>query len=59
MKSPAKRYARICGRASWAPFTTGSYGPPDQSVSSFSWMRSRSMPPKTMAPRRPLPTGRA
>jgi hypothetical protein len=32
---------------------------PDQSVSSLSCSRSLATPPKTMAPRRPLPTGNA
>src|SRR5918993_5485027 len=36
-----------------------SRGPPDQSVSSLSWSRSRSMPPNTIAPSLPLPTGSA
>ena len=35
-----------------------SHGPPAQTVSSLSWMRSRSTPPKTIAPSRPFPTGR-
>jgi hypothetical protein len=33
--------------------------PPAQMVSSLSWSRSSSMPPNTIAPSRPLPTGSA
>ena len=47
------------GSASRAAACDGSYGPPAHSVSSFSCRRSCSMPPNTMAPSRPLPTGRA
>ena len=36
-----------------------SLGAPDQTVDSLSASRSRSTPPNTMAPRRPLPTGSA
>ncbi len=50
---------RTSGSASFASGLTGSYGRPAHSVSSFSCSRSWTMPPNTMAPSRPLPTGRA
>jgi hypothetical protein len=37
----------------------GIHGAPSQRVSMLSWMRSSATPPKIIAPRRPLPSGRA
>ena len=50
---------RTSGSASFASGFTGSYGRPAHSVSSFSCSRSWTMPPNTIAPSRPLPTGSA
>ena len=50
---------RIVGRTALALGLFQSLGPPDQSVSSFSASRSEPTPPKTIAPSRPLPIGRA
>src|SRR3954452_24713347 len=51
--------ARIWGRTSFAWGLFQSLGPPDQSVFSLSWSRSDRGSPKTIAPRRPFPTGSA
>src|SRR5215471_8698657 len=56
---PAKINRRASGKALKASRLLGSYGPPAYSVSSFIWSLSFVTPPKTIAPRRPLPTGRA
>jgi hypothetical protein len=56
---PANTSSRTLGRAARASGLTGSYGPPEKKLSSLSCRRSLAMPPKTMAPSRPLPTGRA
>ena len=54
-----RRRRRISGRTAFAAGLFQSLRKPDQRVSSLSWSRSESTPPKTMAPRRPFPTGRA
>ena len=57
LRSASRR--RTSGSASFASGFTGSYGRPAHNVSSFSCSRSWTTPPNTIAPIRPLPTGRA
>ena len=54
---PPNNIWRISGKTSSARGLSASCGAPDQRESSLSWMRSVVTPPKTMAPRRPLPMG--
>src|SRR5699024_1214200 len=56
---PSKISWRTLGRACRAAGLSLRYGLPAQTVFSFSWMRSRPGFPYTIAPSRPLPTGRA
>src|ERR1039457_3361334 len=56
---PAKRRRRTSGIAAAPAGVLRSRFSPAQIVYSLSWMGSEGTPPKTIAPRRPLPMGRA